>query len=150
MNGRFWRAFLVVGLVLGGFAYGCGRTSLDDGFGPSDAASSAGTTGSGGQAGAGVGGRTGGGLGGIMAGSIVPCGTTACVAGKQSCCNRLVNNQLVLGCVSSTDATQCSDGLVSCAADITCTTRLPKCCLFQAPAVAFCLPAGVPCTSPGP
>ena len=32
MTGVFWRAFMVVGLVLGGFAYGCGRTSLDDGL----------------------------------------------------------------------------------------------------------------------
>src|SRR5438876_12398100 len=80
MSSAFWRAFLVAGLVLGGCVYGCGRTSLDDGFGPGDPTGSAGSTG--------TAGATGSGGQGIGPGSMVACGTGTCVAGMQSCCNR--------------------------------------------------------------
>jgi len=107
-------------------------------------------TGSAGQGGAGVGGMTGGGQGGVMAGTIVACGAAKCVAGKQSCCNRLVGGQISSSCVSSSDPTACNDGLLSCVSDIVCSTRFPKCCLVQAPDVALCLPNGTPCATPRP
>ena len=156
MNGRFWRAFVVVGLVLGGFAYGCGRTSLDDGFGPADgAATGAGGSGMGGKGagGSGAGGKgTGGsggvsGQGGIGAGSILTCGTSTCLVGAQACCTPIDRNGRSGGqpyCIDNSDPQGCN-GAVICSVDIMCPKTAPRCCVLQQLGVGACFAAGFPC-----
>ncbi len=137
---------LILGLVLvvAALAHGCGRTSLDDGFGTADGSSSVGGSGTGGQAGAGLGGMVGGGQGGIVAGSMVTCGRSACVAGRQSCCNRIAGGQAMQSCIDVTDPTGCLDGVVLCSGDILCPKVAPSCCI-QALGVGYCQPAGLAC-----
>jgi len=151
MTGGFWRAFLVVSLALGAFAYGCGRTSLDDGFGTNDGGGSGGTTGSGGQAGTAAGGQGGassGGQGGNGGGTLVPCGTTACVPGKQFCCNQLAAGQITSSCVSSSDPMACNNGLVTCTANSSCPAATPTCC--SQGGIGICLPRNIPCNTGRP
>jgi hypothetical protein len=162
MTAVFWRAFLVVGLVLGAFVYGCGRTSLDDGFGPGDPGGTAGATGTAGAIGTGgttgtagttgTGGRAGiGGQGGVGPGTIVACGTSACVAGMQSCCNHLDSTgRAVQACIDNSAPGGCGDGVVLCSADILCPRATPSCCVIQALGVGYCQAAGVPCMPPRP
>jgi len=144
MTGVFWRAFLVVGLVLGTFVYGCGRTSLDDGFGPGDPGGSGGATGTGGTTG--TGGATGvGGQGGVGPGTVVSCGTSKCVAGMQSCCNHIdPSGRAVQSCVDNSDPAGCANGVVLCNADILCPRAMPSCCITPI-GVGYCQPAGMPC-----
>jgi hypothetical protein len=149
MTAVFWRAFLVAGLVLGMFVYGCGRTTLDDGFGAAGNSGSAGATGMGGQVGNGAGGRAGGGQGGVGVGTPVICGNTTCVAGMQSCCTHLVAGQIAENCVSSGDPMACSDGVVGCTGSVVCPVTGPKCCQVMGD-VGLCLPAKTPCTPLGP
>lgn len=144
MTAVFWRAFLVAGLVLGAFVYGCGRTSLDDGFGPGDPGGSAGSTATAGSTG--TAGATGtGGQGGIGSGSFVTCGTGMCVAGMQSCCNRPdTSGRLVQTCIDNSAPGGCANGFVLCSADILCPKITPSCCI-QALGVGYCQAAGLPC-----
>lgn len=150
MTGVFWRAFLVVGLVLGAFAYGCGRTSLDDGFGPGDPSGSAGTTGTAGATG--TAGTTGtGGQGGVGPGTKVACGTSFCVAGVQACCNQIdPTGRAVQSCIDDSATGGCSSGVVLCSADILCPRATPSCCIIQALGVGYCQAAGMPCMPPRP
>jgi hypothetical protein len=162
MNGASMRAFLMVGLVLflGALAHGCGRTSLDEGFGPAGATGGAPGTGGqagagiggqagrgiGGQAGRGIGGTTGGGQGGVGPGTMVGCGTSFCVAGKQACCNHLdTTGHTTQACIDVSDPGGCLDGVVLCSADILCPKLTPSCCI-QALGVGYCQRAGLQCT----
>jgi hypothetical protein len=146
---------LILGLVLvvGALAHGCGRTSLDDGFGPGDGDSSIGgapgtgghvDSGAGGQAGAAPGGMSGGGQGGIGVGSTFTCGSGKCVVGMQSCCNRLDNGRPVQVCIAANDPMGCGDGFVLCTADVLCPRSAPSCCIL-AQGVGYCQSAGLPC-----
>ncbi len=149
MSCRFWRAFVVVGLVLGGFAYGCGRTSLDDGFGPVDgAATGVGGSGVGGMGGIGAGGSGVSGQGGIGAGSLIACGGSTCLVGAQACCTPIdLGGRMTAPpyCIDNSDPQGCS-GAVICSSDILCPKMTPRCCiLLQQANVGACFPAGIPC-----
>ena len=150
MTGVFWRAFMVVGLVLGGFAYGCGRTSLDDGFGPADGAvAGVGGSGTGGTGGIGAGGSGVSGQGGIGPGSSITCGSgSTCLVGAQACCTPIdLSGRMTAPpyCVDNSDPQGCN-GAVICSSDLLCPKMTPHCCILLPQAnVGACFPAGIPC-----
>jgi hypothetical protein len=147
-NRLFRPTRLILGLVLvaGSLALGCGRTSLDDGFGPGDGTSSiGGAPGTGGQAGAAPGGMSGGGQGGIGVGSVITCGMGKCVVGMESCCNSTdATGRPVQMCVATGDSMSCLDGFVLCSSDVLCPKSAPSCCI-QALGIGYCQPAGLKC-----
>jgi hypothetical protein len=118
--------FFLAAIVVAAASHGCGRTSLDDGFGPADGATSSGTGGLG-QSGVG-----GSGAGGATS-TLIVCGTTTtCLPGKQVCCNRVVNNQLVQSCIPQDGSVACPGGTISCNSSLACPRNLPVCCTLSA------------------
>ena len=161
-------AALLVAVLGAVAAHGCGRTSLDDGFGPADGEAGAGAGGSqltgvggsgvaghgvggAGVAGHGVGGSgvAGSGVGGSGVGgnnANIPCGVSSCILGKQSCCARFANGQPILTCVARDDMAPCNNGLIFCSSNLACPLALPICCSQ----VAVCGVPGPTCTPSGP
>jgi len=144
MSGPFWRACFVVGLVMGTLAYGCGRTSLDEGFGPVDGAAGAPGAGGSGVGGSGVGGSGVNGQGGVVAGSTINCGASSkCLVGVQACCTPFSGTPPPY-CIDDTDAQGCN-GAVVCSTDIMCPKSAPHCCVVPRVGVGVCVPATFGC-----
>ncbi len=154
---------LLVAVLGAAAAHGCGRTSLDDGFGPANGEGGSGAggshlTGVGGSGGAGHGvggsgvggaGTGGAGVAGSGAGGSsanIPCGVSSCILGKQSCCARFANGQPILTCVSQDDPAPCNNGLIFCSSNLACPRALPICCSQ----VSICGVPGPTCTPQGP
>lgn len=117
------RALLLLAALGGLLVYGCGRTSLDDGF--ASATGTGGVSGLGGGGGSGPGGTTMG-LGGSNAPN--PCGLTTCKAGTEVCCTRLNSTPPTQTCVSATAPNACNGGVSSaCLSSANCGPGLACC-----------------------
>ena len=108
------RAIFFTSLLVAGLAYGCGRTSLDDGVisGGGDLGGTSGAGGRGGTSGKAGGGSSMGGSAGVGGIGVVgiPCGAGTCAAGSQVCCTRFVNGQTSQSCVAANNPNACLGG----------------------------------------
>jgi hypothetical protein len=139
------RAFLLVLAIVATawLGHGCGRTSLDDGFG-----SATGLGGSNGSGGGGPGGVSGlggnaGGLGGSNAPN--PCGTTSCQAGTQVCCSRIQMGQPTQTCIPA--ASTCGGGATTaCLSSANCAAG-QLCCGSAFPVVSTACRSALQCAA---
>jgi hypothetical protein len=145
------RLLTATALIVAGLAYGCGRTSLDDGFVPVE---SGGGTGAGGdhpqggasgQAGrAGSGGRGGTagnpGIGGAIGFNCLD--STSC-PGNQVCC--LGVSTFSSSCLPPAQCAGVTQ-LILCRSDAACPSTIPSCCIVPAYGLGACVPRGTPCT----
>jgi len=138
------RGFLLLVAVvgIGWLGHGCGRTSLDDGFGGGGPTTGLGSA-SGLGGGSGVGGNRGG-VGGANAPN--PCGGTSCQSGTQTCCTRVVMGQTTQTCIPT--GTTCNGGITTaclssanCAPGQSCCATLPT-LATSCQSAAQCLQSG--------
>jgi hypothetical protein len=140
------RGFFLSALAAATLAYGCGRTSLDEGVDPLPGlggSTGAGGLTAGGQGGqGGQGGRAGGQGGQAGFGAPNPCGTTTCRAGSEVCCTRpRAGGQVTQMCVSASDPAACAGGLSSACLDSSQCGMAQICCASLLAQTTTCVPA---------